>query len=151
MRGSLFSLALLTLLALLVGTAGAIVIGDHSTPEETCSDYKDSPPDFKECVKNVRAERLEHERFLRGPEREAKRKAAAAAQKKAAQDACIARGKKPGTVAIGMLAQDVRDCGWGNPSGVNRTTTAAGTTEQWVFRGGNYLYLENGKVTVIQH
>lgn len=61
-----------------------------------------------------------------------------------------ARKKKEG-VLIGMTEQDVLDSSWGRPENVNTTTTAYGTRSQWVYRSGNYLYFEDGKLTSIQH
>ncbi|NMM64361.1 zinc-ribbon domain-containing protein [Clostridium sp. P21] len=51
---------------------------------------------------------------------------------------------------IGMTADEVRKSTWGNPSHVNKTTTASGTSEQWVYSNNKYIYLENGVVTSIQ-
>ncbi len=39
---------------------------------------------------------------------------------------------------------------WGKPKDINRTTTAYGTSEQWVYGLGCYVYFKNGKVTAIQ-
>lgn len=51
-------------------------------------------------------------------------------------------------VFVGMLARDVRRS-WGEPTRVNRSTSAEGTREQWVYRRSRrghdqYLYLFNG-------
>jgi len=47
---------------------------------------------------------------------------------------------KPG-VSIGMTAQQVTDeSSWGKPNHVNRTVTAAGVREQWVYPGPQYLF-----------
>lgn len=51
---------------------------------------------------------------------------------------------------VGMTAQELVDSKWGKPSDVNRTTTANGTFEQWIYGGNRYVYLENGIVTGIQ-
>jgi len=59
--------------------------------------------------------------------------------------------KLPG-VRIGMTASQVLNhSNWGKPLSVNRTTTASGTKEQWVYGEGNYLYFENGKLIAIQN
>jgi hypothetical protein len=59
--------------------------------------------------------------------------------------------KLPG-VRIGMTEDQVlRQTNWGKPISVNRTTTASGTKEQWVYGEGNYLYFENGKLIAIQN
>ncbi|MFT5875114.1 MAG: hypothetical protein ACI8WT_004095 [Clostridium sp.] len=52
--------------------------------------------------------------------------------------------------SIGMTAEEVRASRWGNPDSVNRTTTANGTSEQWVYSINGYVYLENGVVITIQ-
>lgn len=73
-----------------------------------------------------------------------------AKQKKAAA-AAKAQAARPG-VRIGMTkAQVINETNWGNPQHINRTTTAAGTREQWVYGDGNYLYFVNGTLTSIQN
>lgn len=56
-------------------------------------------------------------------------------------------------ICVGMTSEEV-EWSWGTPGDVNRTTTAAGTHEQWVYRGDNYddkyVYFENGILTTIQ-
>ena len=61
-----------------------------------------------------------------------------------------AKGRS-GQVSIGMSATDVLDHGWCKPNSVNRTTTASGTSEQWVYSGRNYLYFTDGRLTSIQN
>jgi hypothetical protein len=59
--------------------------------------------------------------------------------------------KLPG-VRIGMTAdQVIHKSNWARPASVNRTTTAHGTREQWVYGGQNYLYFTNGILTGIQN
>ena len=59
--------------------------------------------------------------------------------------------KLPG-VRIGMTAdQVIHKSNWARPASVNRTTTAHGTREQWVYGGQNYLYFTNGILTAIQN
>lgn len=58
--------------------------------------------------------------------------------------------EKPGAY-IGMTPQQViNDTNWGKPKSINRTTTAAGTSEQWVYGIGTYLYFDNDRLTSIQ-
>lgn len=53
---------------------------------------------------------------------------------------------------IGMTAKQVLDqSSWGSPDKINRTTTAQGFREQWVYRSDAYLYFTNGKLTAIQN
>lgn len=54
-----------------------------------------------------------------------------------------------GKIWIGA-PEDYAILSWGRPKAVNRTITAAGTREQWVYQGG-YLYIKNGKVDAIQN
>lgn len=57
--------------------------------------------------------------------------------------------KKRPEPRIGMSADEVIDAR-GKPDSINRTTTADGVYEQWVYRSGKYIYLDNGKVRAIQ-
>ena len=52
---------------------------------------------------------------------------------------------------IGMTwSQVVNQTSWGKPYDINRTTTARGTREQWVYGERRYLYFDNGVLTAIQ-
>ncbi len=55
-----------------------------------------------------------------------------------------------GKIWVGASSEIVT-ASWGPPEDVNRTTTAAGTREQWVYGIGTYVYLEDGRVTAIQN
>jgi hypothetical protein len=55
-----------------------------------------------------------------------------------------------GGVRVGMTAEQVQASCWGKPRRVNRTITATRNSEQWVYSGNQYLYLDNGVVTAIQ-
>jgi hypothetical protein len=76
------------------------------------------------------------------------------------QKQLIALEKSKQGVSIGMSTDDVIASSWGRPSQVNRTTSAHGSSEQWVYRGfqgkylslpSKYLYFRNGKLTAIQN
>ena len=54
-----------------------------------------------------------------------------------------------GDPKIGMTELEVYGSSWGYPKSRNKTTTAAGTREQWVYDFG-YIYITNGIVTAIQ-
>lgn len=54
-----------------------------------------------------------------------------------------------GKVRIGMTRDQAR-VSWGRPNSVNKTTSAHGTHEQWVY-DGNYLYFEDGILTTVQN
>ena len=55
-----------------------------------------------------------------------------------------------GRVALGMTRRMCIDA-WGEPESVNRTITEYGTSEQWVYDLGTYLYFEGNKLTGIQN
>lgn len=52
---------------------------------------------------------------------------------------------------IGMTESEVIISSWGVPSKKNRTTTAAGTTQQWVYKNGYIYFDKDGLVTSIQN
>jgi hypothetical protein len=52
-------------------------------------------------------------------------------------------------IVIGMSAEQVL-LSWGEPKKKNRTVTASGTSEQWVYPVGQYAYLDNGVLTSMQ-
>ena len=55
----------------------------------------------------------------------------------------------PPTVRVGMTADQTREV-WGSPSRVNRTESAYGVREQWVYGASRYVYLRNGVVESVQ-
>jgi hypothetical protein len=55
-----------------------------------------------------------------------------------------------GKVSIGMTREMCRDS-WGAPNDVNKTTNKYGTSEQWVYDSGSFLYFEGDILTTIQH
>lgn len=58
--------------------------------------------------------------------------------------------KKP-AAKIGMTKNQVRNqTNWGEPNSINKTVTAYGTIEQWIYDDYQYLYFKNGKLTTIQ-
>ena len=76
---------------------------------------------------------------------------AAAEKKKAASRASAEKTRlAKGRVKIGMSQKEVLASSWGKPVDVSRTTTAAGTREQWVYGNKNYLYFDHGILTAIQ-
>jgi hypothetical protein len=58
--------------------------------------------------------------------------------------------ERPTTPTIGMHQWEVLISDWGSPTKKNKTTTADGEREQWVYDGGRYLYFDDGKLTAIQ-
>ncbi|MFB0831569.1 hypothetical protein ACEU2D_18440 [Brevibacillus laterosporus] len=51
---------------------------------------------------------------------------------------------------IGMTKEEVLNSAWGKPNSINKTTTANGEHEQWVYSIKKYVYFDNGYVTAIQ-
>lgn len=51
---------------------------------------------------------------------------------------------------VGMTADEARSSLWGIPGKINRTDTSYGSSEQWIYYGNRYIYIENGIVTAIQ-
>ena len=68
---------------------------------------------------------------------------------KAELDAEIKGVDKPVAPRIGMTAEEVKNSTWGPPIKKNVRTYEWGTTEQWVYFGDRYIYLEDGIVTSI--
>lgn len=52
-------------------------------------------------------------------------------------------------IRIGFTARQLV-LSWGKPESINRTITASGKHEQWVYGDGQYVYLTNGTVTSMQ-
>lgn len=52
-------------------------------------------------------------------------------------------------VWIGMTKEMASES-WGEPEHINRTITASGSHEQWVYSSGQYLYFDDGILTTIQ-
>lgn len=51
---------------------------------------------------------------------------------------------------IGMPVWELEMSSWGDPEDINRTTTKYGVSEQWVYSGYRFVYVEDGVVTTIQ-
>lgn len=56
---------------------------------------------------------------------------------------------RQGKVKIGWNKELCKEA-WGEPRSVNKTTTAYGVNEQWVYSTSRYLYFDNGVLTAIQ-
>ena len=97
-------------------------------------------PDFLRQLVTARAFRVHMEQLER----------TAALEREKIAAACRRSGLKEGIVRIGMTARQVRECGWGVPLSVNRTITARSIREQWVYGTGQYLYIDDGRLTAIQ-
>jgi hypothetical protein len=82
---------------------------------------------------------------------EQKKRAATVERERIVQAKVEAKRKRSEGVVIGMNKEDVLASKWGKPESVNKTTTAYGTREQWVYGGHNYLYFNNDTLTTIQN
>lgn len=51
---------------------------------------------------------------------------------------------------VGMTEEEVRKSSWGEPKYINQTKTEKGVVEQWVYPAYQFVYLENGKVTIVR-
>ena len=58
--------------------------------------------------------------------------------------------KRRGDPRVGMTAEQVKASCWGKPGHVNRTHTADGISDQYVYGDGRYVDLRDGIVTSIQ-
>lgn len=109
-----------------------------STEMQKCRALVDSMAAETPEAKRARAEKLERER--------------ASAAKAVVQQPLTYQPqaqKVTSDPAIGMSEYEASNTMWGRPESINRTETRYGTREQWVYSGGRYLYLENGRVTAI--
>lgn len=73
-------------------------------------------------------------------------------QSKQAQETAIRREALRASlpdVALGMTSKQVLNTNWGEPVIVNRSERAGLTQEQWLYGGGRYLVLNNGRVVSI--
>jgi hypothetical protein len=93
--------------------------------------------DMKEAADGTKRARLE-----------AQEKAALVTVAKAEKDP-LDQAAEERIAIIGMNVQQLVKA-WGVPSKINQTVTAAGTSQQWVYSGDRYLYVDNGKLTAIQ-
>jgi len=121
-----------------------------------CEEYNKSHGTNDDCHNDfVYKSMVESESRKAAEALERKKKQAAESRERDAKARAIADAKaqaaKPG-VKIGMTQKDVlENTSWGKPLSINRTTTAIGTREQWVYVGNNYLYFTNGILTAIQN
>lgn len=92
-------------------------------------------------------ESTERERVERESE---KKQQEIALEKKREEQARRAEMAKP-YPRIGMTKEQiVKRTNWGAPNDINRTITAGGIREQWVYGIERYLYFDNGILAVIQ-
>ena len=120
-------------------SADATIFFEQGSVGTTDICISEFPPEQRVAAKHQRQQEFET------AEAERKKQKAENAAKAEAQ------AKRPGA-RIGMTPKQVTEgTNWGKPESVNRTITATGTDEQWVYGDGNYLYFRNGKLRAIQN
>lgn len=131
------------------------------TPKDPCTDH-DLEDRIKMAKDDAKANNHEgvvlllgrcHTKIAEGTEaHKLLTKASAVVEKKQATEKKrqLAEWKKEG-VSIGMTKERVIQSSWGKPEKINSTTSLNGTREQWVYRGHNYLYFQDGILTTIQN
>jgi hypothetical protein len=67
------------------------------------------------------------------------------------EEAREAECKRRGPPKVGMTKAQVFKTCWGETGRINRTVTANGVFEQYVYSDTSYVYFENGIVTAIQN
>ena len=119
-----------------------------------------SPNDTYPTLRLIRGPRVEpavwsslYSRFLTAAEERdddlQRRRSILAERRRQGWTPAISRAVDRGEVLVGMTPSMVR-AAWGRPESVNRTTTAAGISEQWVYGVGRYVYLRAGRVYAVQ-
>lgn len=110
-----------------------------SSEAQKCRALVDSMAAETPEAKNARIKKLEQERLSAAREVEKQ----PLTYKPSAQRALVTQP------SVGMSEYEAADTQWGRPESINRTVTASGKREQWVYGSGRYVYLENGRVTAI--
>jgi len=127
----------------------AQALGRNKLIEE---EFKDQCPGLDEwCLMAKSGYKYKSSALMKIDKEMADAEPAQVAAEKKYKAAAARLAKLPG-VRIGMTAdQVINQSNWGRPSSVNRTTTSAGTREQWVYGSRNYLYFTNNILTAIQN
>jgi hypothetical protein len=116
--------------------------------ETLASMYPDEAESYNRMLPAMRSniDRIEQQEAI-----EQRKRAAAEQREQIIEQRKIAAQKKREGVRIGMTPEDVRASSWGKPDHINRTTSAYGTREQWVYGSGGYLYFEDGILMTFQN
>ena len=97
-----------------------------------------------------KADREQRAAEMKGAQERERTAAQRKREEQARKDAVAAQRAKP-SPRIGMTqSQVINGTSWGGPNDINRTITAGGTREQWVYGNKRYLYFDNGILTAIQ-
>lgn len=121
--------------------AGAIITNTKLDPQDRVAAYRRLAMSDAAAAKTF-------EPMIPALEQAIEKKRIADEKRAAAED--LKRRKREG-VRIGMTQDDVLKSNWGRPEHVNRTTTAYGTREQWVYGSRSYLYFRDGILESIQN
>ncbi|WP_062231516.1 hypothetical protein [Fictibacillus sp. FJAT-27399] len=100
-------------------------------------------------IKNYIGKYMTHKQWEEQFDTERELEAIQESQEKEAEEKAKEEAAKP-LPTIGMTKKEVLNSKWGQPTDVNKTTTANSVTEQWVYPGYKYLYFEDGVLTAIQ-
>ena len=118
--------------------------------------FQDAPCQGNETVRDDLAlkQKAAQEKHVKDAQtREMQYQAAVNEKTRLAAEAAEVKADAAKVVRIGMSAAEVRT-NWGEPNGINTTTTSYGTSEQWIYYRGSYrtqyVYLSNGVVSSTQ-
>ncbi len=100
-------------------------------------------------IKNYIGKYMTHKQWEEQFDTERELEAMQESQEKEAEEKAKEEAAKP-LPTIGMTKEEILNSRWGQPTDVNKTTTANSITEQWVYPGYKYLYFEDGVLTAIQ-
>lgn len=124
--------------------------GSYDTVLRQLKFVKYIPDELKGKVKEIKNISTEKEEYYSDLYEEEREQAKIEGEKIQLKYDANNRTANPQPVSIGMTTKQVLTNGWGRPKDINRTTTANGTNEQWVYDGYKYLYFEDGILTTIQ-
>jgi len=133
-----------------------VVIGElrgFVTPGDILTNSKIAQ--MRQKPESVESSDIAREKYIETAERQAaeiKSKAAARARRTRLEKrfgVAVAARILRGEDWLGMSKEMALEA-LGKPSGINRTLSATGTHEQWVYPGSTYLYFTNSKLAVVQ-
>ena len=110
-----------------------------SSEPQKCRALVDAMASETPETKRARAEKLEKDRLSATQE----------VVKAPATNSATSQRAIESAPTIGMGEYDAANTMWSQPAERNRTVTARGSREQWVFGSGRFVYLENGRVIAV--
>ncbi|WP_156902240.1 hypothetical protein [Azohydromonas australica] len=121
------------------------------TDGEIKSHYQDLDNPTQSVFNKIQAIEALQRDYPEHAKKNEKRLAASMAYLQREREAKEQQRRLDSTPPLGISTQEVISSYWGYPTGgINRTTSARGTTEQWVYGNGRYLYFDNGRLTTVQ-